>query len=99
MQRSEPYFHFVRFENPFPWHEIPQSGVSTNLEMEAEAREQRKIARLRRAAQLPPGKTFESLEDSTLPAPLMRKLRDLARGDFLEQAENALAFGLPDPTT
>ena len=65
------------------------------LEMEAEAREQRKIARLRRAAQLPPGKTFETLEPSTLPAPLMRKLRELARGEFLERAENALAFGLP----
>jgi DNA replication protein DnaC len=25
----------------------------------------------------------------------MRKLRELARGDFLEQAENALVFGLP----
>ena len=48
------------------------------LEMEAEAREQRKIARLRRAAQLPPDKTFESLEDHALPTPLMRKLRDLA---------------------
>lgn len=65
------------------------------LEMEAEAREQRKIARLRRAAQLPPGKTFEALDASTLPAPLMRKLRELARGEFLERAENALAFGLP----
>ena len=65
------------------------------LEMEAEAREQRKIARLRRAAQLPPGKTFETLEAGTLPAPLMRKLRELARGEFLERAENALAFGLP----
>jgi DNA replication protein DnaC len=65
------------------------------LEMEAEAREQRKITRLRRAAQLPPGKTFETLEASTLPAPLMRKLRELARGEFLERAENALAFGLP----
>jgi len=65
------------------------------LEMEAEAREQRKIARLRRAAQLPPGKTFETLETGTLPAPLMRKLRELARGEFLEQAANALAFGLP----
>ena len=63
--------------------------------MEAEAREQRKITRLRRAAQLPPGKTFETLEASTLPAPLMRKLRELARGEFLERAENALAFGLP----
>jgi DNA replication protein DnaC len=65
------------------------------LEMEAEAREQRKIARLRRAAQLPPDKTFESLEDHTLPTPLMRKLRDLAHGEFLEQAENGLFFGLP----
>jgi DNA replication protein DnaC len=65
------------------------------LEMEAEARQQRKIARLRRAAQLPPGKTFETLEANTLPAPLMRKLRELARGEFLERAENALAFGLP----
>jgi hypothetical protein len=46
------------------------------LEMEAEAREQRKITRLRRVAQLPPGKTFETLDASTLPAPLMRKLRD-----------------------
>jgi hypothetical protein len=32
------------------------------VEMEAEAREQRKIARLRRAAQLPPGKTLGSLD-------------------------------------
>jgi DNA replication protein DnaC len=65
------------------------------LELESEAREQRKIARLRRAAQLPPAKSFETLEASTLPAPLMRKLSELARGEFLERAENALAFGLP----
>ena len=65
------------------------------LEMEAAAREQRKIARLRRAAQLPPAKSFETLDASTLPAPLMRKLSELARGEFLERAENALAFGLP----
>jgi hypothetical protein len=69
------------------------------LEMEAEVREQRKITRLRRAAQPPPGKTFETLEANTLPVPLMRKLRELARGEFLERAENALAFGLPDPAT
>jgi hypothetical protein len=41
------------------------------LEMEAEAREQRKITGLRRAAQIPSGKTFETLEASTLPAPLI----------------------------
>lgn len=38
---------------------------------------------------------FETLDASTLPAPLMRKLRELARGEFLERAENGLAFGLP----
>jgi DNA replication protein DnaC len=65
------------------------------LEMEAEARVQRKITRLRRAAQIPPGKTFETIEAGTLPAPLMRKLHELARGEFLERAENGLAFGLP----
>ena len=42
-----------------------------------------------------PGKTFETLDAGTLPAPLMRKLRELARDEFLERAENALAFGLP----
>jgi len=65
------------------------------LEMEGEAREQRKIARLRHAAQLPPGKTWETLDRDVLPAALMRKLRELARGDFLEHADNVLAFGLP----
>jgi DNA replication protein DnaC len=65
------------------------------LEMEGEAREQRKIARLRHAAQLPPGKTWETLDREVLPAALMRKLRELARGDFLEHADNVLAFGLP----
>src|SRR6202166_5396394 len=64
------------------------------LEMEAEAREQRKITRLRRAAQLPPGKTFETLDASTLPAPLMRKLRELARGEFLERAESHAACAI-----
>jgi DNA replication protein DnaC len=65
------------------------------LEMEAEAREQRKIARLRRAAQLPPGKTWETLDHNVLPAALIRKLREIACGDFLEHAHNALVFGLP----
>src|ERR1700731_2763668 len=65
------------------------------LEMEAEAREQRKIARLRRAAQLPPGKTFDTLDLNPLPPALGRKLRELTGGDFLEGAVNLLAFGPP----
>ena len=64
-------------------------------EAEAEARRQRRIARLRRASRLPPGKTFETLDTGRLPAPLMQQLRTLASGAFLETATIVLAFGLP----
>ena len=63
------------------------------LEMEAEAREQGKIARLRRASQLPPGKTFDTL-DLGPAAALGRKPRELAGGDF-SKAPQLLAFGPP----
>ena len=62
---------------------------------EAEARRQRRIARLRRAARLPPGKTFETLDTGRLPLPLVQRLTELATGAFLETATNVLAFGLP----
>ena len=39
------------------------------FEAEAEARRQRRIARLRRTSRLPPGKTFETLDTGRLPAP------------------------------
>jgi DNA replication protein DnaC len=65
------------------------------LEMEAEAREQRKISRLRRASQLSPGKTFDTLELGIFQPALGLKLRELARGEFLENAANLLAFGPP----
>jgi hypothetical protein len=63
-------------------HEV-LSLVLEVLEMEAEAREQCKIARLRRAYQLPTGKTFDTLELNTLQPSLGRRLprrrRQLAR--------------------
>lgn len=65
------------------------------LEMEAEARQQRKISRLRHASQLAPGKTFDTLELGVFQPALGRKLRELARGEFLENAANLLAFGPP----
>ena len=67
------------------------------FEAEAEARRQRRIAGLRRASRLPPGKTFETLDTGRLPAPIFEKLKTLASGAFLETATNVLAFGLPDP--
>lgn len=65
------------------------------LELEAGDRRERRTARLRKSAHLPPGKTFDSLDEKRLPPPLTQKLRELARGAFLERAVNVLAFGLP----
>jgi len=65
------------------------------LELEAEERRDRRTTRLRRASKLPPGKTFATLDDGRLPPALVRKLHKLAEGDFLADATNVLAFGLP----
>lgn len=76
-------------------HEEALQLVSEVLELEAEARQQRRVARLRRAAQLPADKSLETLDLNVLPAALIRRLRELMRGEFLEQADNILVFGLP----
>lgn len=65
------------------------------LDVEAEARRQRRIARYRQAARLPPGKTFQTLDEGRLPLPLVQQLHQLATGACLETATNVLAFGLP----
>lgn len=63
-------------------------------EMEARDRHGRRVDRLRKASDLPPGKTFETFKER-VPRPLMQKLRELGRGDFLDRAANVLMFGLP----
>ena len=65
------------------------------FEQERDDRRERRVERLRRASKLPPGKTFDSFDDKRLSVKLSRQLRELARGDFLDQAVNVLAFGLP----
>lgn len=65
------------------------------LELEAGDRDQRRVDRLRRAAKLPPGKTFETLERERLSVKLQQQLDELASGTFLERSVNVLAFGLP----
>jgi len=65
------------------------------LELEAQERHERRITRLRRASKLPPGKTFDTLDEGRLPPALVRRLHELADGDFLADATNVLAFGLP----
>jgi DNA replication protein DnaC len=65
------------------------------LELEAGDRRERRVERLRRAAKLPPGKTFDTLQEGRLPRPLLQKPKELSTGDFVERADNVLAFGLP----
>ena len=65
------------------------------FEMEAEDRLERRIERLRRAANLLPGKTFETLDWSRFPKKLQAKFKELSYGGFAERAENVILFGLP----
>jgi DNA replication protein DnaC len=64
------------------------------LELEARDRRGRRVERLLRTSDLPPGKTFETFQ-ARLPAVLAQKLQTLATGDFLDRATNVLMFGLP----
>ncbi len=61
--------------------------------METADRQERRIDRLRRASNLPPGETFDTLDDTRLPRPLVHQLRDLARGAFLGRVINVLFSG------
>lgn len=65
------------------------------FEVEAGDRRERRVDRLRRASRLPPGKTLENLDLGRFPKQLAAKLKELAKGAFLERADNVLCFGLP----
>ena len=65
------------------------------LELEAGERHERKVARLLKASQLPPAKTFATLDETVFPRPLVQKLRQLAESGFPDDALNVLLFGLP----
>src|ERR1700692_3733281 len=70
-------------------------GLLGVLDVEAQERHARRITRLRRDSKLPPGKTFATLDEGRLPPALVRRLHELAEGDFLDETTNVLAFGLP----
>ncbi len=65
------------------------------LELESEARHERRVTRLRRASRLPASKTFETFDDKRLSRAVVHKLEELKLGDFVDNAVNILAFGLP----
>lgn len=71
------------------------SIVAEVFELEAQARRERRVDRLRRASKLPPAKTMEALDKTRVPRPVWLKLQELCRGDFLDRADNVLLFGQP----
>jgi DNA replication protein DnaC len=64
-------------------------------ELEISDREQRRIERNRKSSGLPQGKTLATLKMERLPRNVQTQIPALCRGDFVERAENILAFGLP----
>jgi len=76
-------------------HEEALVLVKEVLEQEASGRLERRVDRLRRLSKLPPGKTFDTLDRQRVPRPILRRLDELTRGDFIEHAGNVLLFGKP----
>jgi DNA replication protein DnaC len=64
-------------------------------EIEVSDREARRIERNRKRSGLPPEKTLATLQMKILPRKVQTQIPTLCRGDFVERAENLLAFGLP----
>ncbi|MCK7529031.1 MAG: ATP-binding protein [Ignavibacteriales bacterium] len=67
----------------------------TLAELELEERRQRRVQRRRQESGLPASKTLTTLQVAHLPTPVRRQLPTLCEGQFVEQAQNVLAFGLP----
>ena len=65
------------------------------LEVEAHARRERRVERLRRTSRLPPAKTFDTLDATRVPRQVLIQTRELARGGFVERADNVPLFGRP----
>jgi DNA replication protein DnaC len=76
-------------------HEEALPLLAEIFELEHQDRWQRRVERRLRASKLAPGKRFETFDDTRLPRPLARTMRELENGAFLEEATNVLAFGLP----
>jgi DNA replication protein DnaC len=76
-------------------HDEALDVLLETLEAEYGERRIRRCDRLLRASRLPPGKTFDTLDDKRLPKGVAPRLHELATGEFLERAVNVLGFGLP----
>jgi DNA replication protein DnaC len=76
-------------------HDEALALLAEVCELEADSRKERRVDRLRRASKLPAAKTFESLDRNRVPKAAFLKIQELARGEFLDRADNVLLFGLP----
>ncbi|MEY2458497.1 MAG: hypothetical protein QOG30_327 [Acidimicrobiaceae bacterium] len=76
-------------------HEDALPTLLETAEAEHDERGHRRTERLLKGSRLPPGKIFETLDETRLPKGMGAKLRELAGGAFLERADNVLCFGLP----
>lgn len=76
-------------------HDDALRVLAETLEAELGERRVRRCDRLLRGSKLPPGKTFDTLDEKRLPKPVTPRLRELASGEFLDRAANVLCFGLP----
>jgi len=76
-------------------HEQALPALCEVLRAEADGRKVRRVERLRKASKLPLGKTMANFDMDRFPLDLQRKLRELTKGEFRENAVNVLAFGLP----
>jgi len=64
-------------------------------EAEAADRKQRRLERLLQQSGLPVSKTMGNLDEKQLPLKIRRQLPTLLEGQFVTQATNLIAFGLP----
>jgi len=76
-------------------HDEALALLAEVFEVEASARGERRVERLRKTSKLPPAKTFETLDRTRVPRQALLKAQDLTRGAFLDGGGNVLFFGLP----
>lgn len=69
--------------------------LSELTDLECQARQESRIARLRQQSQLPSSKTWSNFDWKRLPLQVARQMESLRDGSFLDRRENLLIFGKP----
>ncbi len=75
------------------WTHVPY--LEALAEIEAQDRQNRKVARLLKESKLSPGKTLSTLTLERFPATARNQIKALAGGQFLSGSKNICVFGNP----